>query len=244
MNEQFGVGSVLGMSFRVYARNFIAFTLITAVLYIPLLAWTVHISNTPVDHTSLKEVLVQLGVVLGLTAFLNSFVTATLTYGVVKDLQGQRASIVSCVTVGFKRMLPALGVGLLAGLCMIGGLILILIPGIIVACMLYVATPASVIEKPGVFGALRRSRDLTLGHKGGVFGILFMLWLIGWGVSKIEAAAFTPTSVADVHLQMYISMGVQVILGTLSSVVAAVAYYALRAEKEGTSANELAAVFE
>jgi len=77
-----------------------------------------------------------------------------------------------------------------------------------------------------------------------VFGILFMLWLIGWGVNKIEAAAFTPTSVEDFRLSMYISMGIQVILGTLSSVVAAVAYYALRAEKEGTSANELAAVFE
>ena len=43
---------------------------------------------------------------------------------------------------------------------------------------------------------------------------------------------------------MYINLGIQVILGTLAAVVAAVAYYALRAEKEGTSANELAAVFE
>ena len=244
MNEQFGVGSVLGMGFRVYARNFIAFTLITAVLYIPLLAWTMHASGSHIDRTSLADALTQLGIVLGITLFLNSFVTATLTYGVVKDLQGQRASIVSCITVGFKRMLPALGVGLLAGLAMLGGFVLLIVPFFIVMCMLYVATPASVIEKPGVIGALRRSRDLTSGHKGGVFGILFMLWLIGWGVNKIEAAAFTPTSVEDFRLSMYISMGIQVILGTLSSVVAAVAYYALRAEKEGTSANELAAVFE
>jgi hypothetical protein len=230
------------MSFRVYARNFIAFTLITAVLYIPLIAWMLHASSSRIE--TLNDALKQLAVVGGLSLFLNSFVTATLTFGVVKDLQGQRASIGACISTGFKRMLPALGVGLLAGLAMVGGFVLLLIPGFIVMCMLYVSTPASVIEKPGVLGALRRSRDLTSGHKGGVFGILFMLWLIGWGISKIEAAAFTPTSVEDFRLSMYITMGIQVILGTLSSVVAAVAYYALRAEKEGTSANELAAVFE
>ena len=242
MNEQFGVGSVLGMGFRVYARNIIAFTLITAVLYIPLIGYTTWFINS--DTASVDSLLKFGLIVLALQLVLDSFVTATLTYGVVKELQGQRASIGSCIVVGFKRMLPALGVGLLTGLAIIGGLILLIVPGIIAACMLYVATPSSVIEQPGVFGALRRSRELTLGHKGGVFGIRFMLWLIGWGIGKIEEAAFTPHTFADMKTSMYINLGIQVILGTLAAVVAAVAYYALRAEKEGTSANELAAVFE
>ena len=240
MNEQFGVGSVLGMSFRVYGKNFIPFTLITAVLYIPLIAWLVHSASSPPE--TVNAALKQAGVIAALSIFLNSFVTATLTYGVVKELQGQRAGIGACITVGFKRMLPALGVAILAGLAIVGGMILLIVPGIIAACMLYVSTPASVIEKPGVFGALRRSRDLTLGHKGGVFGILFMLWLINWGIGKVEQAAFASSH--DYMMQTYVNMGVTVLLGTLSSVVAAVAYYALRAEKEGTSANELAAVFE
>jgi hypothetical protein len=43
---------------------------------------------------------------------------------------------------------------------------------------------------------------------------------------------------------MYINVGISIVISALGAVVAAVAYSALRAEKEGTSVNELAAVFE
>ena len=54
----------------------------------------------------------------------------------------------------------------------------------------------------------------------------------------------TPHTLADVKISLYIGLGIQVILGSLGAVISAVAYYYLRNEKEGTSASELAAVFE
>lgn len=262
MNEQFGVGSVLGMGFRVYGRNIIAFTLITALLYVPLGVYSWWLTQRMIDgHVTASSVLQNAGIMGIMTLFLNAFVSATLTYGVVKDLQGERASIGKCISVGFSRMIPVFGVALMSGLAIIAipfligllmyslrsaeGLIILLalsfIPTIIIYCMLYVATPASVIEKPGVFGALSRSKELTSGNKGAIFGILFMLGLIGFGVDKIEEAAFGNSSLKAL---MFIELGTKIVLGAIGSCVAAVAYYSLRATKEGTSANELASVFE
>lgn len=243
MNENFGVGAVLGTGFRVYARNIIPFTLITALVYLPMIIWTYvtfsddHLSLAQIQHWQYAEPLVKL--VLG------SFVSATLTYGVVKELQGERATIGACIATGFKRMLPALGVGIATGLAVVVGTILLIIPGLMALCILYVATPASVIEKPGVFGALRRSGELTKGYRWQIFGLVLLLFILGWGAVKILESAFTPmATMHQVRTFALGAIGLDVLLTALGSVIAAVAYTMLRGEKEGTSANDLASVFE
>ncbi len=243
MNENFGVGAVLGKGFSIYAKNFIPFTLITAIVYLPLILWTWftfssdHLTVDQINHWRYLEPVFKLVV--------TSFVSATLTYGVVKQLQGEKASFGACISVGFTRMLPALGVGVMSAIAFIGGFILLFVPGVIVLCMLYVATPASVIEKPGVFGALRRSRELTAGYKGHIFGILLILGIVGFGAVKIVEASFTPlTSFSSIRTFIMVCVGVDVLLAALGSCFAAVAYTLLRGEKEGTSANDLASVFE
>src|SRR5260221_10368879 len=107
MSQQFGVGSILGTAFRVYLRNFIPFTLIAGLLYIPMIVFTGWFLNSEFTVSSLLK---YAGISAVLSLVLNSFVSATLTYGVVKELQGQRASIGACIATGFTRMLPALGV--------------------------------------------------------------------------------------------------------------------------------------
>ena len=42
---------------------------------------------------------------------------------------------------------------------------------------------------------------------------------------------------------MYLNLAEEMLVGSITAVMASVAYYFLRAEKEGTSADELAAVF-
>ena len=63
-------------------------------------------------------------VMLAAVFLLNPFISAAVTYGVVMQLQGRRASIGTCIGVGFGRFFPVLGVTLLstlligAGFCM------------------------------------------------------------------------------------------------------------------------------
>lgn len=240
MNENFGVGTVMGTSLRVFARNIIPFLLITGVLYVPVIVWTMSVfgddfagvSNSFTWGTRLLEMV------------LNAFTTATITYGVVKELQGQRASIGACIANGFKRMLPALGVALITGLAVGGAFLLLIVPGIIVYCMLYVSVPVSVVEQPGVLASLRRSRELTAGHKGQVFGILLLIFIMTFGISMLLGNMIKLDTMSHIRTYLYAVLGVQIVFGAFGAVVAAVTYTSLRGDKEGTSANDLASVFE
>ncbi len=240
MNENFGVGSVLGTSFRVFARNLIPFVLIAGVLNIPTIVWTMSVFN---DHfTQLSDSYTWGTRFLGMV--INAFITATITFGVVKELQGQRASIGACIANGFKRMLPALGVALVMGLAVCGAFLLLIVPGIIVYCMLYVSVPVSVVEQPGVLDSLRRSRELTTGHKGQVFGILLLIFIMTFGITMMLGGMIKLDTMAHIRTYLYAVLGVQIVLGAFGAVVAAVTYTSLRGDKEGTSANDLASVFE
>ncbi|HEY0250387.1 MAG TPA: hypothetical protein VGC41_02630 [Kofleriaceae bacterium] len=260
MIETFSVGGVLGAGFRIYFRNFIAFTLIAAIIYIPLMAFQwygmQHLGSGSGSSAWIERAL-QMG--------LNAFVSGTLTFGVVKELQGQRASIGACIVTGFSRLVPvavvaflvlicemivpAIAVGMGIAMQSVGGVLFLMllsfIPAIIIACMLYVATPAAVLEKPGVFGALRRSRELTQGYKGAIFGVLFLLGLFAFGIGLILATALDVTkSLHNMQTFIYVTMGINVVFGAIGACVQAVAYYTLRVEKEGANVNELASVFE
>jgi hypothetical protein len=239
MNQTFGVGSVLGMSFRVYGRNIVPFTLIAAVVYAPLILWTISLTSGSFS----PEAAAHYRYAGALQFPLNAFMTATLTYGVVKELQGQRASIGSCLATGFARMFPAIGVALLQALAILGGMMLLIIPGIIAACTLYVAMPASVIEKPGIIGALKRSAELTRGYRGAIFGMFLIMIGGGIVIAMVEQSAFVH-GVEGFRTFLLANCITTIILGALSSVIAAVAYFQLRADKDGTTAHDLAKVFE
>jgi hypothetical protein len=250
MNMTFGVGNVLGMSFRVWLRNIVPFLLITAIFYAPPWLWAA--STLSGEHTaeSLKHATLVFTVAGLLTWLLNVFVSAVLTYGVVMELHGQRASIGACLATGLSRFFPALGTGLLAAICAGLAALALLVPGIIVFCMLYVATTVAVVERPGVTGALSRSRELTRGHKFEIFGMLFLLGLISFAIGfALRGFSLTQPHTVEaafesLQRQLYYSIGQQIIMGSLGAVVASVAYCFLRAEKEGTSAAELAAIFD
>jgi hypothetical protein len=272
MNTTFGVGNVLASGFRIWIKNFIPFMLITVLIYSPVLIWGISSVQGEMTTDRFQGAARALQSMSVLTLLLNVLVSAALTYGVVMELQGQRASIGACIATGLVRFFPALGVGLLSLLCIVlpmfpivilvvagAGYALVgllgllgIIPVVIIYCMLYVATQASVLERPGMIGALKRSRELTKGHKFEIFGLVFLLGLLSFGLGKLSQNIALPhleerelieETIRNFPKYMYLSLAQQMIVGSISAVMASVAYYFLRAEKEGTSAEELAAVF-
>ncbi|MDQ3363928.1 MAG: hypothetical protein M3680_00650 [Myxococcota bacterium] len=252
MENRFGIGSVLGTGFKIWFKNLLPFMLITSLIYIPVLIWgiaTVQGEPELVGYVKSLETFTRASIMI--VPLSNIFVSAALTYGVVMELQGQHASIGSCIATGLSRFFPVLGVAFLTALAVAGGTLLLIVPGIIIFCMLYVATQASVLERPGIMGALRRSRELTDGHKMEIFGLLFLLGLMNFGATKIiETIMVDPTTITPenvygvIRKYMYVDLARAVIVGSIGAVMAAVAYFQLRNEKEGTSASELARVFE
>jgi hypothetical protein len=249
MQQRFGIGSVLSTGFRIWFKNLIPFLLITLVVYIPLIVWGVSVANTDGSQFATFNLWND-----GLIVVLNVLASAAITYGVVMELQGQHASVGACFATGMARFFPVLLVAILQTICIVLGLIALIVPGIIVMCMLYVAPVSSVLERPGVIGALRRSRELTRGHKMEIFGLVLLLGGINAALGELVVQLVVGSGSADSAVAefsgsartrfMYVSLALNVITGSLAAVMSAVSYYFLRAEKEGTSAEELARVFD
>src|SRR5580704_17256356 len=76
---------------------------------------------------------------------------------------------------------PVLGqlilVGVVAGIAVVIGFIPIIIPGLYLLTVWSLAAPAVVLERPGVFAALRRSRALVRGNGWQVFGVIAVLYI-------------------------------------------------------------------
>lgn len=237
--DTFQVGTVLGRSLRVFARNFFPFLLISFFFFIPVLLYTQSWLRDVENHGVLGDTLHFTAVMMALSALSGTLITATLTYRVVTEVHGQRAGWGTCIAKGVSTLWGALGVALVGSIAIVGGLVLLLVPGIIVACMYYVSVPASIVERPGVIGALRRSQELTQGHKGQVFGLLVIVAVLRTLLSKVVDAAIPVETLNDARHLLYLHCGVEATAASLAAVIAAVTYCALRVEKDGAGRTQL-----
>lgn len=247
--EYFSAGKALQLGFRVWFRNLPSFLAIVTIVHLPYILWGVMVVQG--DDTSFSGLLTFAQLSPLAVMILSLFASAAVCYGVVMELSGQRASIGECVATGLARFFPVLGVAFLSALATIGGFILLVIPGFLVLCALYVSPVVAVLERPGVRASLQRSRELTSGRRWSVFGLLFVLGVLGAAAQKLlqlmlfDESKLTRENVHQmVRTFIYADLARSVIASSISSVMVAVTYYLLRSEKEGTSATELGQVFE
>ncbi len=240
---EFRAGEALSKGFAIWFKNLPAFVVLSALVYSPLIVYTVVIISGEMS----TEAFQKWSWVTGLLGFPLSLVaTAAVLYGTIEQLRGRHAGIGESIGIGIKRLLPVLGVGFLSGLAIVAGMFLLVIPGIIVACVLYVATPAAVIERPGVFGALRRSSELTKGSRWPIFGIGALLialnLIIGYMLQK--SLVSLPAELADLKKYIWLELGKSIVLASLNATINGVVYHDLRVAKEGVQTEDLARVFE
>jgi hypothetical protein len=129
---------------------------------------------------------------------------------------------------------------------MLGGLVLLIVPGIIAVLAWEVALAAAVVERRWGWSALKRSAQLTRMRRGEIFGILFavgiVFGLIGFcGAIAVKALGFSaaphdwPIIVTEAALKF--------VSAPFGAVLSAVLYFELRRIHEGVTPGE-AAVFD
>jgi hypothetical protein len=262
MKDAYSVGRALGLGLSSCVRNFIPFTILAVVISSPALIYAYTTLTGEVGLADLENFEQTL---CWIQRFTGMLLTSTLTFGVIRELTGDRASIARCIGTGLKRFFPVLGISVIVFVIVlvptlllaivfsqlffgVFGLILVVVVGALIECVYFVAIPASVIEG-GVAGALLRSRELTAGHRLGILATLLILFgcqlAVGYGLGETIIASGSEAEVlASFRTAFWIHLGATIVLSVVTGAVAAVTYYLLRAEKEGTSAGELAAVFE
>jgi Cation/multidrug efflux pump len=161
------------------------------------------------------------------------------TYAVYRILLGDRPTIRESFSKGmshigtlfFASILLSLGIGL--------GFVLLIIPGVILACMWAVTVPACVVEGRGAIDGIQRSAELTKGYRWSILGIQVLLYLLVIVLNMIsQVLAFIP------FLGAILAFLLALIPSGLFSAACALLYYNLLAAKEGITVESLANVFD
>jgi hypothetical protein len=171
MNAKLDTGRVFERMFRIYGDQFTLLIPAALVLFIPV-------------SLVIALLLAGGGVLAGLLALVISVVASFWYQGMVVEavrdiIDGRRDHTIGSLFSAVSPVIaPLTAVGLLAGLGIGIGLLLIVIPGLILATIWAVVIPAVVIERTGVFEAFGRSRGLVRGNGWRVFGVIVVVILL------------------------------------------------------------------
>jgi hypothetical protein len=123
---------------------------------------------------------------------------------------------------------PLVGVSLLFGIGVGIGFVLLIIPGLFLLVIWSVVAPVTVLERPGVFAAFGRSRDLVRGNGWNVFAVILLVFL---AVAVISVAAGLLTDSLGSLTRALVQWAVNAGLAPVTALSASVLYFALRGEQ-------------
>lgn len=191
------LGEILDRTFSLYRKNFALFAGITAIPYLLFLAFGLaqvllvtvpNVPRVPIEPPQLQADsafnvgAMAFGLLIGLAAVIVAFIAYLLAQGAtvfaVSELHLGRTTTIGASLRRVRGELGTLfGVMILSGLAIGGGFILLIIPGIYIACRLAVCVPAAVLEDLGPRTSLERSFALTKDNAGRAF-LIYLLYIV------------------------------------------------------------------
>jgi len=214
-------GSVIGRAWAIYKSQF--GTLIIAAVLLSLI-------------TLVAAFLI--GPFVGIVSLIVSLFYAGGVVRLVQDLEdGRRDEETSSLFTGVAPVFwQLLAVAILAGIAIAIGLVLLIIPGLILITIWAVVIPVVVLEKPGVFAAFGRSRELVRGHGWPVFGTLIVAWLISIGVGLVAGIIVAAAGGGDA-VTAIVNWLVGALTLPLVALVTSVLYFRLKATRSEAAAT-------
>jgi hypothetical protein len=217
MNASLDVGAVIRRVFSIYVEQASVLMPAAAVVF--------------VFTGILRTLLIAAAPALALVAAVVALAAITLFTGMVVELvadvqDGRRDSSVRQL---LGAVTPVLGrlmlVGIVAGIGIVIGFILIIVPGLILITVWSVIAPVIVLERPPGLGALRRSRELVRGHGWQVFGVIAVLVV---GVNVLADLLEVIGDSAGTGAGIVVTVVVQILTAPLAALAASVLYFELR----------------
>lgn len=236
---------VLTTSTKQFFRNFHLVVLFTALGYLPLIVWTIALTHGVIERRSV-EVFQDASFYLRIA--LDGFGASAIAVRIHRALHGERATLGTCLATAGRRFLPALGALVLAAIMTFAAMFLVVIPGLMILCATYVAVPAAANERLGPIAALRRSRELTRGHRLKILGLVVLIWVVAFltmviAIAIVSGTTGLRTGYETQPIYAWAILFTLMLFGALGSVTAAVLFSRLSDNDAGSDAN-LGKVFE
>lgn len=217
MNRKLDVGGTLSQIFSIYGQQ--------AGVLLPL-AFGIFLVVAIITAISSGSFL------LALVAYVISLVAGFLYQGtvvsLVRDVQDGRrdSSVGQLIEETWPVVLPLIGAGILAGIGIVIGFFLLIVPGLILLTIWSVIAPVIVVERSGAIDAFGRSRALVKGNGWQVFGVIVVVYLI------VLIAAFVLSAIAigisdSVAMRALFSLIASTLTAPIAALAASVIYFRL-----------------
>lgn len=250
------IGDVLSRAFSTWFDHFLAFLVLALVLTLPLLPLELA------PHFMGAESAVWAGAAgAWLRVIVGYLITGVVVYTVFQSLKGESVSVMDSVTKVSSRLPSIVLAAISVSIMVLVGLLLLCVPGIILSLIFAVVVPVIVVEKLGVIDGLKRSHELTNGHKVNIFLTYLVYFVILFAVFFVTAlvtmllvggagAALDPDALASggasntmVIIASLFDHFTDALVLPLQATLTTVIYYDLRKMKDGTDLDEMLAGF-
>ena len=250
-SRKLDIARVIEETFRLLGGNFVTYFVLSLLLYGLPNGIVAYLQLGRLTSGDYQGVLAASGYIWLLALITNAILQGAILYSVVQQLNGSPVSIGSALANGLRAFLPIIGATILLVLAIAFGLVVLIVPGLMIATAWIVVIPSLVAERTGVFGAFSRSADLTRGNRWRIFALLALWAIVAWVLNAVVTGIFTSglTAAADAFAMVSnpLLLIVSTLLGVLLSVVAtmglAVLYVELRKIRDGAAPQWLAEIF-
>jgi hypothetical protein len=240
------VGELLDRTFFLYRRHFILFVSLIALPHLALLAVQLAsvVLGPRVPTLSLTTVLIVLIPILVYLPVVAVSQGATVI--AVSRLHLGRESSISDAFAGLEGRVVTIALLMLRiGITVAFGLLLLIVPGVLVALKWSLAIPVAVLERTGTTATLSRSALLTTGYRLRILAIYFLFIVLTyifyslWEIPILVAGGvLSQRGLADgvpAWTQVAFPVGgflTQSLIGPLLTIALSLAYYDQRVRKE------------
>lgn len=246
------LGKIIRTTLSIWSGQLIPFVAIAAALLIPSLLFdlfgTVFVPEGSKALARVGELVTGIGqnLFVGFAAF-----------STFHALKGQQLPLRRSMEPALRAIGQLALAGIIVNLCIGFGLLLCIIPGLIAFTMCYVVMPVIVVERCSAADALRRSAQLTEGHRPAILGavtltmlpmfVLYIGIIFGVGVGLDQLVGLDPD--VDTARMVGISMDLLIWacsapLVSLSAVLCSVIYAELRTIKNDDDIDALLNIFD
>lgn len=253
------IGRVIQGTFGVIGRNFVTFFVLALVLSGLPTAIFGYVQAGQTAAAASGDFNFSIGYLstIGLgglaTMITAAILQGSLVFATVQDLNGAKPSLGEGLATGLRAFLPLLGLSILLVCALVGGFILLVVPGLMMLCAWIVVVPSLIADRTGVMGAFSRSAELTRGNRWRIFGLLIIVWIvalligaIGGGVAAAMALGDSGVDPVQTARSPAIFIG-STLINTLTTMVTsagvAVLYVELRKAREGQGPQWLSEIF-
>lgn len=219
--RQLTFGEILIRALRLVREQWATFLTIQLVLLLPgavMLRFQAELMERQRDMSSMM--------LYGAILFFQSIVTAPMAHGAalhatVRAYLGQKTSFRQALELPLSRLQPMLMTNLVMQLLILMGLLMLVVPGILIALWLTFASSIVLLEKRERDQAFQRSKDLVQGNIGTAIGLGVGVLTIAIGANILLNSLPRPAEIALSSLLI-------VCLGCLQSCTSAVFYVSCR----------------